>query len=277
MHPVLLFLVSIAAGFVGAMSGMGGGVVLVPALTLLGIDIKHAIAISIVSVIATSSGSAAAYVRDHITNLKVGMFLEMFTIVGALVGAAITVAINPNLLFLAFGLVLLASWTALFLQRNEAWQPGRARGRLLALAGAERVVLRPGSRRADQLPRRPRLLRRAADDGRRADRRAARHRRRRAEGPDPRPGDGPAAESLDHHQQPDHRRHGAGRHQRLPGRRPDRSRAWPRRSSWASSSAHSSARGCWCGCATRRCAASSWSCCFVLGAQMLLRGLGVRL
>ena len=123
MHPVLLFFVSIAAGFVGAMSGMGGGVVLVPALTLLGIDIKHAIAISIVSVIATSSGSAAAYVRDHITNLKVGMFLEMFTIVGALVGAAITVAINPNLLFLAFGLVLLASWTALFLQRNVAWTP----------------------------------------------------------------------------------------------------------------------------------------------------------
>ncbi len=123
MHPILLFLVSIAAGFVGAMSGMGGGVVLVPALTLLGIDIKHAIAISIVSVIATSSGSAAAYVRDHITNLKVGMFLEMFTIVGALVGAAITVAINPNLLFLAFGLVLLASWTALFLQRNVAWTP----------------------------------------------------------------------------------------------------------------------------------------------------------
>jgi hypothetical protein len=123
VHPVLLFAVSIAAGFVGAMSGMGGGVVLVPALTLLGIDIKHAIAISIVSVIATSSGSAAAYVRDHITNLKVGMFLEMFTILGALVGAAITLAINPNLLFLAFGLVLLASWTALFLQRNEAWQP----------------------------------------------------------------------------------------------------------------------------------------------------------
>src|SRR5512146_3331892 len=90
VQSVLLFLVSILAGFIGAMSGMGGGVVLVPALTLLGIDIKHAIAISIVSVIATSSGSASAYVHDHITNLKIGMFLEMFTIVGALVGAAIT-------------------------------------------------------------------------------------------------------------------------------------------------------------------------------------------
>jgi uncharacterized protein len=73
--------VSLLAGFVGAMSDMGGGVLLIPALTLLGVDIKHAIAASIVSVIATSSGSASAYVRDRITNLKVGMFLEMFTIV----------------------------------------------------------------------------------------------------------------------------------------------------------------------------------------------------
>ena len=70
---------------VGAMSG----VVLIHVLTFLGTDIKHAIAISIVSVIATSSGSASAYVRDRITNLKVGMFLEMFTILGALLGAAI--------------------------------------------------------------------------------------------------------------------------------------------------------------------------------------------
>jgi uncharacterized membrane protein YfcA len=79
----LLFLFSIAAGFIGAMAGMGGGIVLVPALSLLGVDIQHAIAVSMVAVIATSSGSAAAYVRDRLTNLKVGMFLEMFTIIGA--------------------------------------------------------------------------------------------------------------------------------------------------------------------------------------------------
>jgi uncharacterized protein len=123
MQPIWLFLVSILAGFIGAMSGMGGGVVLIPSLTLLGIDIKHAIAISIVSVIATSSGSASAYVRDRITNLKVGMFLEMFTILGALVGAAITLASGQRMLFIAFGLVLLGSWGALFLQRHEGWQP----------------------------------------------------------------------------------------------------------------------------------------------------------
>ena len=109
----LLFPVSIAAGFVGAMSGMGGGVVLIPALTLLGVDIKHAIAVSILSVIAASSGSASAYARDHITNLKVGMFLEMFTIVGALAGASITIVASPKPLYIAFGAVLLGSWAAL--------------------------------------------------------------------------------------------------------------------------------------------------------------------
>jgi hypothetical protein len=115
----LLFLVSIAAGFIGAMSGMGGGVVLISALTLLGMDIKHAIGISIISVIATSRGAASAYVRDHITNLKVGMFLEMFTIAGALVGAAITVVTAQRPLFFVFGFVLLSSWAPLFLQRHE--------------------------------------------------------------------------------------------------------------------------------------------------------------
>src|SRR5512136_1649384 len=119
----VLFLVSILAGFVGAMSGMGGGVILIPVLTLMGMDIKHAIAISIVSVIATSSGSASAYVRDRITNLKIGMFLEMFTILGALVGAAITIVASPQPLFIIFGVVLLSSWLALFLQRHEGWRP----------------------------------------------------------------------------------------------------------------------------------------------------------
>ncbi len=119
----VLFLVSILAGFVGAMSGMGGGVILIPVLTLFGMDIKHAIAVSIVSVIATSSGSASAYVRDRITNLKVGMFLEMFTIVGSLAGAAITIISGRRILFILFGVVLLSSWAALFRQRNEGWQP----------------------------------------------------------------------------------------------------------------------------------------------------------
>src|SRR6478735_2235241 len=108
MPPFHLILVtSLAAGFIGSMAGMGGGVVLIPVLALLGLPIKKVIAISIVSVIATSSGSASAYVRDHLTNLKIGMFLEMFTIVGALVGASITVSVSERPLYLLFGTVLL--------------------------------------------------------------------------------------------------------------------------------------------------------------------------
>jgi len=134
----LLFPVSVVAGFIGAMSGMGGGIILIPALTILGVDIKHAIAISILSVIATSSGSASAYVRDHITNLKVGMFLEMFTIVGALVGAVITLASSPRPLYIAFGCVLLGSWLALLIAGHESWHAGEqdAVSRWLELEGS---------------------------------------------------------------------------------------------------------------------------------------------
>ncbi len=122
--PIALVLpIAACAGFVGAMSGMGGGVVLIPALTLYGLDIKHAIAISAVSVIATSSGAASAYVRDRITNVKIGMFLEMFTIVGALTGASMTLAAGQRVLFVAFGMVLLASWAALWMARHERWRP----------------------------------------------------------------------------------------------------------------------------------------------------------
>jgi uncharacterized protein len=123
VSPLLLLPVSLVAGFVGAISGMGGGVVLIPVLTAIGVDIKHAIAVSIVSVIATSSGSASAYVRDHITNLRVGMFLELFTMLGAMVGATITLASSERPLFVLFGVVLLTSWTTLWLRRHETWTP----------------------------------------------------------------------------------------------------------------------------------------------------------
>lgn len=114
----MLFAISLVAGLVGALSGMGGGIVLVPALTMSGVAIKEAIAASIVSVIATSSGSASAYVRDRITHVKTGMFLEMFTISGALIGAVIMVSSAERLLFILFGVVLLGSWVALLLHRD---------------------------------------------------------------------------------------------------------------------------------------------------------------
>jgi len=149
-----VFAISVAAGLVGALSGMGGGVVLIPALTLLGLDIRHAIAVSVVSVIATSSGAAAAYVRDRITHVKTGMFLEMFTITGALVGATIMLASGEKLLFVLFGVVLLGSWAALLWRRTGEGRQ-RAQDRLsawLELSGsyydmaADRTVVYEGTR-----------------------------------------------------------------------------------------------------------------------------------
>ncbi len=113
-YIVLMLLISIIAGLVGALVGIGGGILVVPALTLLfGVPIQYAIGASIVSVIATSSGSASAYVRDHITNLRIGMFLEMGSSVGAIFGAVTSIALIRSgyswVVFLAFGGLLMAS------------------------------------------------------------------------------------------------------------------------------------------------------------------------
>ena len=104
-----LLLVSVVAGLVGSLSGLGGGVVLIPFLTSCGIDIKHAIATSVVSVIAISVSAASNYVRGHLANLKVSAFLEMFAIAGALTGAAFTVLATPRTLFLLCGVTFLLS------------------------------------------------------------------------------------------------------------------------------------------------------------------------
>jgi uncharacterized membrane protein YfcA len=112
---VLLFTVIVLAGaflagLVGSLTGLGGGVIIIPLLTLaLGVDIHYAIGASIVSVIATSSGSAAAYVKEGITNIRIGMFLEIATTISAIFGAVITVFINPSYIAVIFGLILLFS------------------------------------------------------------------------------------------------------------------------------------------------------------------------
>ena len=106
----VLFAVSLAAGFLGALTGLGGGVVLVPALTLLlGVDIRYAIGTSLVSVIATSSGAAAAYVKEGFTNVRVGMFLEIATSAGALIGAFLATITHTWLIAMIFGVALLFS------------------------------------------------------------------------------------------------------------------------------------------------------------------------
>ena len=97
-----------AAGIAGAYLGIGGGVFLVPFMALvLQVDIKVAIATSLVGVIATSSGAASVYVRDHMTNLRLGMFLEVATTAGAIVGAFVAIFIDRNLLFVVFGLTVM--------------------------------------------------------------------------------------------------------------------------------------------------------------------------
>jgi uncharacterized membrane protein YfcA len=111
---LLVALVSAAAGFLGALTGLGGGVVITPALTLLfGVDIRYAIGASLVSVIATSSGAAAAYVREGFSNIRVGMFLEIATTIGAVVGATLAARTPTSALAVIFGVVLLHSaWMA---------------------------------------------------------------------------------------------------------------------------------------------------------------------
>ncbi|HEX5471244.1 MAG TPA: sulfite exporter TauE/SafE family protein [Lacipirellulaceae bacterium] len=117
---VLVLLVSAIAGLLGSLLGLGGGIIVIPALTLLfDIDIKYAIGASIVSVIATSSGAAAAYVREGMSNLRVAMFLEMATVTGAITGAYIAKVINGHWLFIIFGVVLAYSAVVMFRKRHE--------------------------------------------------------------------------------------------------------------------------------------------------------------
>ena len=123
MSPLDFFLVTfvcaIGAGVLGALLGLGGGIIIIPTLTLLlGVDIRYAIGASIVSVIATSSGAAATYVRDRITNLRIGMFLEMGTTTGAITGAFIAGLISGRALYLIFAVILAYSGAMMFRSRH---------------------------------------------------------------------------------------------------------------------------------------------------------------
>jgi uncharacterized membrane protein YfcA len=105
-----MFAISVAAGLIGALAGVGGGILVIPALTIgFGVDIHLAVGASIVSVIATSSGAAAAYVRDRMTDMRVGMFLELATTTGAVCGALLAAVVAPAFLYVLLGLVLLGS------------------------------------------------------------------------------------------------------------------------------------------------------------------------
>ncbi|MGZ3585993.1 MAG: sulfite exporter TauE/SafE family protein [Candidatus Limnocylindrales bacterium] len=119
-----IFGISIAAGVLGALAGIGGGMLVIPALTMLfGVDIRVAIGASIVSIIATSSGAAAAYVRDRLTNLRVGMFLELATTSGAVIGALLAAVVAANLLYTLLGVVLLFSAAMQVVRLREELPP----------------------------------------------------------------------------------------------------------------------------------------------------------
>lgn len=116
---LITFVVSIVAGVLGSLLGLGGGIIIVPFLTLwMNVDVRYAIGASIVSVIATSSGAAAAYVRDRMTNLRVAMFLEIATTSGALTGAYLAGIIAGRWLYIVFGLVLAYSALVMFRHRT---------------------------------------------------------------------------------------------------------------------------------------------------------------
>ncbi len=121
----IVFLAAILAGFLGSLTGLGGGVIMTPVLTLfLHVDLRYAIGASLVSVIATSSGAAAAYVGDGLSNIRIGMFLEIATTIGAVCGAYLGAHVSPRVLSIVFGAILI----------QAAWQTAQVRKSVKKLA-----------------------------------------------------------------------------------------------------------------------------------------------
>ncbi|MBB6331224.1 putative membrane protein YfcA [Chryseobacterium sediminis] len=105
---IILFLGAISAGLLGSLTGLGGGVIIIPLLTLgFGVPMHYAIGASLISVIGTSSGAAVAFVKEGFTNMRIGMFLEIATTAGAIVGALVSGMLNPNTIGIIFASILL--------------------------------------------------------------------------------------------------------------------------------------------------------------------------
>lgn len=121
MMSLLLLVVSIFAGFLGSILGLGGGTIVVPFLTLvLGVDIRYAIAASLISIVATSSGAAASFLRDHLTNLRVAVLLELGTVTGAMTGFLIASSISSRWLYLVFGVFLFFSCIMMLRKKKDS-------------------------------------------------------------------------------------------------------------------------------------------------------------
>jgi uncharacterized protein len=132
-----VLLTSFFAGLLGALTGLGGGVVIVPALVLLfHVDLRYAIGASLVSVIATSSGAAVAYVREGFSNVRIGMFLEVATTLGAVGGAYLAARVSTPAIGIIFGVTLLYSaWSSFREPHSETTHPPNALAEKLRLSG----------------------------------------------------------------------------------------------------------------------------------------------
>jgi uncharacterized protein len=110
VNLIFLLLISVPVGFIGALTGIGGASILVPLLIIYGIPVKEAIAAGMITIIATSSGATMFYIHKEITNIKIAMFLEIFTITGAIIGATITTVIAPVYLYFLFAFFLMTAF-----------------------------------------------------------------------------------------------------------------------------------------------------------------------
>jgi uncharacterized membrane protein YfcA len=134
---IVVLLITLAAGFLGALTGLGGGSIMVPVLVALDVPVKYAIAASMITIIATSSGSAASYVRERITNVRAAFYLEMFTITGAIIGATITSFIAPRYLYFFFAAFLLSSFFGISGHLKEDFPKKAKQDRLSRWLGLE--------------------------------------------------------------------------------------------------------------------------------------------
>ena len=117
---LIMLLAAYGAGLLGSLTGLGGGVVVIPVLTLcFGVDFHYAVGAALVASIATSSGSGSAYVKEGITNIRLGMFLEIATTLGAVAGALVAVWLNNIVIAVIYGLVLILTGTMQFVKKQD--------------------------------------------------------------------------------------------------------------------------------------------------------------
>lgn len=126
LHTLLIFGGAILAGFIGALTGLGGGIIIVPLLTIgLGFDMNYAIGAALISVIATSTGSASAYIRDGLTNIQIGIFLVVATTIGAVGGAILSSYTPTAVISILFGGILIFTAIMSFVKKGQQFVPAQ--------------------------------------------------------------------------------------------------------------------------------------------------------